>query len=173
MNAAEIPGAPDSDFIDIHQQRVLAIDASRAGAALGRYVEALGTGSLRLKASVWLPNLGAAIELRDEVVATLLSGHRDGATGCANVTWFGTHDGPFPRLHGQLWIAPASTWTSTLRFDARYRQMPSTLRLAAAAEGMIGHRIILATARVLLRDVAAALAPGAEEAATPPVELRA
>lgn len=166
MSTTLAPAIFDGNFIEIHQQRVVALDASRAGRAFERFVEALGTGSLRLKASVWLPNLGAAIELRDEIVVTLVKTPREGATGCAGVTWFGSHDGPFPRLHGQLWVEPTSTWTSTLRFDARYRQMPSTLRLAAAAEGMIGHRIILATARLLLRDVAAAIEP--EDVLKPP-----
>ena len=160
------PAILEGDFVDIHQQRVIALDASRAGRAFDRFVDALGTGSLRLKASVWLPNLGAAIELRDEIVVTLVKTAREGATGCAGVTWFGSHDGPFPRLHGQLWIESTSTWTCTLRFDARYRQMPSTLRLAAAAEGMVGHRIILATARLLLRNLAAEIEP--PDVLTPP-----
>ena len=157
MSTGLAPAIFAGDFVDVHQQRVVAVDASRAGPALEAFVDALGTGSLRLRAPVWLPNLGAAIELRDDVVVTLIKTAREGATGCAGVTWFGSHDGPFPRLHGQLWLEPATTWTSTLRFDARYRQMPSTLRLSASAEGMIGHRIILATARLLLRDVANAL----------------
>jgi hypothetical protein len=120
-----------------------------------------------VRAAVWLPNLGAAIQLRDEVVVTLVKVALEGATACAGVTWFGSRNGPFPRLHGRLRIEPATTWTATLRFDARYRHMPATLRLSASAESIIGHRIILATARQLLRDVGVALEA---DAVRPPAE---
>ena len=164
MTAPHAAAPQDVDFIDVHEHLVLGIDAVRAGAALDRYVAAHppdgdGTGHLHLKAPVRLPNLGTEIELRSDVVVALHPGRSkpDGATSSANVTWSGCSDGPFPRLHGHLWVASAAPHTAWLRFDGRYRRMPSTVRLAAPGESVVGHRIVLATARLLLREVAAAI----------------
>ena len=154
----------DPGFIDVHEQLALSLDGTRAGTAFDEFVGAHppdgGTDArLRLKAPVWLPNLGAEIELRGDVIATFfpVRAKPAGATACATVTWYGGVDAPFPRLHGHLWVTPATADTSWLRFDGRYRRMPSTVRLAAPGESVIGHRIVLATARLLLREVAGAL----------------
>lgn len=152
-------------IVEIHEQRLLPLDGSRASHALERYVDALnapgGAGSLQLKAPVLLPNIGAEIELRNGVTATFATGQREDGMARTNVTWFASPTQAFP-LKGDLRIVPATSQTAWLRFDARYRPMPSTVRLAAPAENVVGHRIVLATARRLLHDVAAAIASSDE-----------
>lgn len=152
-------------IVEIHEQRMLPLDGSRATRALERYVDALnaigGAGSLQLKAPVLLPNIGAEIELRNGVTALLSAGQREDGMASANVTWFASQAQAFP-LRGGLRIVPATPQTAWLRFDAQYCPMPSTVRLAAPAENVVGHRIVLATARRLLHDVAAAIVSSEE-----------
>lgn len=153
-------GLRNVGIVEIHEQRMLALDGARASTALERYVDALnatgGAGCLLLKAPVLLPNLGAEIELCNGVTATFTPGPRQDGMACAHVTWFASRTQAFP-LEGELRIVVATPQTAWLRFDARYRPMPSTMRLAAPAENVVGHRIVLATARRLLHDVAAAI----------------
>lgn len=145
--------------MELHEKRILAMSAADAAHAVERYVRSHPTSdfnaamTLRLQPRLKLPNIGTALEATGEIAAVLQLEQTLDATVRLQVTWSGAAGTPFPRFHGTLSLEPSSATTSWLRLDGHYRGMRPTLRLAAPGESALGHRLVVATARLLLATV--------------------
>ena len=132
----------------------------RVAAVLRRIVEddvAGSAWSFTLRAPVFLTSLAAEIVLSGATIARLGAGGPAATGALVAVAWEPAGGGAFPRFSGNLWSEAETLCASWLRLEGDYESAPDRLRLSERGERAIGHRIALATAKLLLDDVAAAV----------------